>query len=137
MGIDAMGFTLALLAVGMTMVAVRQRNILLYVGTSALWATLVAFILANTVAGTNWQSLFILAAFAFMLAMILLTAVSRKGNVRAGNSGNRTGDIIGRSEEEEIAGNPLGIGYRGMMDLSEDEYRALVRSRLRPRTRRQ
>lgn len=136
MGVDALGYTLAILTIGMTMVSVRQRNILLYLGTSALWATLMAFILGNTVAGTNWQSMFILSAATFIMAMILLTAISRQGNQGARSSAERTGDVLGRAEEEETAGNPMGIGYQGLMDLSEDEYRVLVRKKLHPHNRR-
>lgn len=135
MGIDALGYLLGLLTVGMSFIAVKQRNILIYLATSILWASLVAFILANTVAGANWQVMFLLAAFTFIVAMLLLTAVSRRTGVTIG--GEKTEGVVG---EAEGAKTNLNVNMRGLrknlLDMSDDEYRSYIRRSLHPNRRR-
>lgn len=65
------------------MVAVKSRHLLVTLGASALWATLLAFIIANTTAGTNMQELFLIAIGTFIIAMVLLGAF--RANEGAGN----------------------------------------------------
>ncbi len=72
MSTDAIGYSLALITVGMTLVAVRGRHLLLTIGTSGLWAALLAFILSNTTAGANWQQILVISAFTFIIAMVML-----------------------------------------------------------------
>lgn len=72
MGIDATGYTLGLLAIGLTMVAVRTRNLLISIGTSGLWAALMAFFLANTAAAASFHTIFIVSTMAFIIAMLFL-----------------------------------------------------------------
>lgn len=72
MGADAIGFILALLAMGLTMVAIRARNILISVGTASLWAALLAYFVQNSSAAANFHPIFIIAAVGFMIAMLFL-----------------------------------------------------------------
>ncbi len=127
--VDALGYTLALLTICASFISVRYRNLLLTLGAAILWATLLAFILANTVAGTNWQSLFILGVVTFLCAFALISFFTRsKGD---GSVGANFGGLFPREEK----GNSPVLQRRGMMDLSNDEYRAMVRARIRRRTR--
>lgn len=126
---DALGYTLALLTLGMSFVAVRYRNMLLTLGAATLWATLLAFILANTTAGTNWQSMFILAVVAFLCAFALISFFTRsRGD---GSISENLGKLRGRDESE----GKTSQSPRGIMDLDNTEYRQYLRSRMRKRGR--
>lgn len=72
MGADAIGYTLALLTMGASLVAVRSRSLLISVGTSGLWASMMAYILANTTATATFHTIFIVSAIAFIFAMLML-----------------------------------------------------------------
>ena len=78
MGTDAIGFTLALLALGMSWIAVENRQPILGVGASGLWAGFLAFILANTTAGLQWQVITILACITFIVAMLFMGFMGRR-----------------------------------------------------------
>lgn len=130
MGTDALGYVLCLASIGMSMIATRYRNMLLTLGASTLWATFLAFILANTTAGTNWLTMFILAAGTFILAFMLLSVFSRRGTSRSLKS-----DIMSLSsteKEERLPSKRKG----GIMDLPPEDYRAYIRASMRMRRRR-
>ena len=127
MSIDSIGYILSLLTIGMSFVAVRYRNMLLTLGAAALWATLLAFVLANTTAGTNWQTMFILGSAAFLCAFALISFFGRdKGNQ---SFSQNIGNLMSREKDEKPPATPR----RGLMDLDADEYRRVVRARLRRR----
>ncbi len=130
MGTDALGYTLSLLVIGVSFIAVRYRNMLLTLGAAALWATLLAFILANTVAGTNWQSLFILGVAAFLSAFALISFLGRSRG--EGSFSENIGGLFSRAEK----GREPPRRARGLMDLNNTEYRQVIRSRMRGRRRR-
>ena len=123
MSTDALGYTIALLAIGMSMVAVKGRNLLLTLGASALWATLLAFVVANLTTGSNTQELFMIAIGTFIIAMVLL-------------GGFRATEGVGNGENEES--NPIKRfihklnsdslpPLRGRRGDTPEEYRAMVR----------
>ena len=128
MGIDATGYILALLTIGMSMVATRYKNMLLTLGSAALWATLLAFILANTTAGTNWQSMFILSTAAFLCAFALISFLGRN---RQSSFTENIGGLMSREKEDK----PSSMPRRGLSDLSEVEYKQYVRRVVRRRRR--
>ena len=109
---DAVGYILAVLALGMSFLTFKNRHILLVIGNSALWAALLAYFLANSTAGANWQQIFILAVVAFMVAILIFNWQPKKFG----------------SE-----GLPPEESPKGMMDLSADEYRDRPRRRSRKR----
>lgn len=127
---DALGYILAVLTIGMSMVAVRYRNMLLTLGSATLWATLMAFILANTVAGTNWQTMFILGAVAFMCAFALIGLFSRRG---AEKGETMTGGVEYR--ETGMVTKPPERTTPSLMGMSADEYKVYIRGRVRRRRR--
>lgn len=129
MGTDATGYILALLTIGMSMVAVRYRNMLLTLGAAVFWAVLLAFILANTTAGTNWQVLFIGGATAFFSAFALISFFSRSRSESSFTE--NIGGLMSREKEER----PPTTVRRGIMDMDYNEYRAYLRTRLRRRRR--
>lgn len=129
MSTDAVGYLLGLLTIGMSFVAVKYRNMLLTLGSAALWATLLAYILANTTAGTNWQSMFILSVAAFLCAFALISFFTR--NKGEGSFINNIGKLRNTDNESEKLTNPK----RGLMGLSTEEYRAYVRSKMNRRRR--
>ncbi len=128
MGIDATGYLLGILTIGASMIAVRYRNMLLTLGTAIMWAVLMTFILANTVAGTNWQSMFILGAVAFMCAFALISFLGRSRNNRSfmDNIGN-----LSSREEKEVP----PARRRGIMDLPPGDYQAYIHTRMQRRRR--
>lgn len=128
---DAMGYILGLLTLGMSMVAVRHRNMLLTLGTTALWVTLLNFILANNTAGLGWLSLFIISSVTFMAAFALISFVSRRVATSQGGALPGAGEEVGG---ERLM--PPAPGRPGMMELGEEEYRTRVRRALHPRRRR-
>ena len=129
MSVDSLGYTIALLVIGVSFIAVKYRNMLLTLGAATLWATLLAFILANTVAGTNWQQMLILGIVTFMLAFALISFLGRS----RGNQGfiQNIGNLSSREEKETPP-----TRARGLMELDNTEYRALIRARMRGRRRR-
>lgn len=145
-GVDELGFTLALLTVGMSMVAARTRQLVASLGASALWSSLLAYILANTTAGLNWQGIFIISAGAFIIAMLMF------GVLRRGSAGGISGiNWRGVESGEEAESKPSNTqitgasvrqsrssrhGWGGEFAESPEEYQARVRSILRPRRRR-
>ena len=128
MSVDSIGYVLAILTIGMSFAAVRYRNMLLTLGTAALWATLLAYILANTTAGTNWQSLFILSTAAFLCAFALISFLGRN---RQSSFTENLGGLMSREKDEK----PPSMPQRGLMDLSPAEYKRYVRSTIRKRRR--
>lgn len=72
MGADAIGFCLALLAVGTTMVAIKTRFILFTLGACGLWAALMAYIIDNTTSSDNFHPIFILAAITLIIATLYI-----------------------------------------------------------------
>lgn len=143
MGVDELGFTLALLTVGMSMVAARSRQMVASMGASALWASLLAYILANTTAGLNWQAIFIISAFAFIVAMLMF-GVFRRGSV----GGIRWQGIEGGEETEskpvskQVTDTSVRQsrssrhGWGGEFAESPEEYQARVHKILHPSRRR-
>lgn len=129
MSTDAIGYSLFLLVAATTFVAVRYRNLLLTLGASVLWMALLAFILANTTAGENWQVLFIGAATAFFVAFALISFFSRSKSDRSFTE--NIGGLMSREKEERPPATPR----RGIMDMDYNEYRAYLRTRLRRRRR--
>lgn len=132
MSIDAIGYILGFLTIGMSMIASRYRNMLLTIGATALWVTLLNFVLANTTPGLGWVSLFIISSFTFMAAFALISFVSRR--VASGQSNYpMRGD-----NDEGGGGQGGGVGERtvGMMEESNDEYRLRTRRALHPNRRR-
>jgi len=126
---DALGYMLALLTAATSFIAVRYRNMLLTLGTATLWAVMLAFILQNTVAGSNWQVMFIGAVTAFFSAFALISFLGR-------NNSNRgfiqnIGNLSSREEKETPP-----TRARGLMELDNTEYRAVIRARMRGRRRR-
>lgn len=123
MSTDALGYTLALITLGMSMVAARNRNMLMTIGAAALWASLLGFITANSAAGENWLAIFIISAGTFIISFALLSFISQKGSFAR--------KFIGSEYNENVEANPTR--KRGLMSLSTDEYRRYVRSTLRRR----
>lgn len=128
MSTDALGYMLALLTAAASFISVRYRNLLLTLGTATMWAVMLAFILANTAAGTNWQVMFIGAVTAFFSAFALISFFGRSRSNQSfmENIGNL------RSREEKETPSPRA---RGMMELDNTEYRAVLRARMRGRRR--
>lgn len=129
MGTDALGYLLGLLTIGMSFVAVRYKNMLLTLGAAILWATLLAFILANTVAGTNWQTMFILAVVAFLCAFALISFFGRSRG--EGSFTDNIGGLEGRQEKKPAPPRR----DTGLMGMSPEEYKTYVRTRVRRRRR--
>ncbi len=141
MSTDAIGFTLALLTIGMTMVAARTNQTLIRLGASALWASLLAFIVTNTTAGLNWQQILVIACGAFVLAMVVMAALGRIGANRGVEWANGNGEEERNSgfrfpklsigESETKSHRPEGSSYQ-----STEEYRAIIHNKLHPIKRR-
>jgi len=127
---DATLYTLALLTIGMSFVAVRYRNMLLTLGATTLWATLLSFVLAHTTAGTNWVTMFILGVVAFLTAFALISFFSRSKSETS-----FTDNIGGITSRDEKPPEPRRQ-TKGLMDISTDEYKLYIRARLRRRGRR-
>lgn len=128
MSVDGLGYILALLTIGMSFVAVRYRNMLLTLGAATMWAVLLTFILANTTAGTNWQSMFILGATAFICAFALISFFTRS------KGGSSFTDNIGKLSSREKDEKPPKAPRRTFEGYYQ--YRAELRSRLRQGRRR-
>jgi len=121
--INVIGGILAAVALATTYFSLKFRNILLNLGAAAAWATLLDFFLLNTTPGTNWQTMFIWTVACFVIALALLSMFNRNGeSVVKGFTG-----VSARENDKETKETKP----RGMMDLTPEEYRAYVRSRVR------
>lgn len=142
MGIDELGFTLALLTVGMSMIAARTRHLVASLGASAMWASLLAYILANTTAGLNWQSIFIISAFAFIVAMLMFGVFRRSttGGItfRSIESGDETISETPMSQPSNVVRQTREARHGLTSNFAEtpEEYQARIHSILHPRRRR-
>lgn len=125
MGADAIGYSLALLAMGMSLVAVRSRNLLISVGTSGIWASLMAYFLANSAAAAGFHTIFITSTIAFIVAMLLL-GVGR-GILNKDKEEQSTTNII-----KNIAKQFKGSDYEPTSKTESNlEYRKRVRKAAR------
>ena len=139
MGIDAFGFMLALLAVGMSMVAIRGRHLLLSVSTAGLWAGLLAFILTNSgVISMDNRTILVVSIVGFIFALLLL-GVFR--DIKAKSSTNEippriypyekpstVRKLIGKLNSDELPQEP-----KSSFNESPEDYQARVRAALRRR----
>lgn len=132
MSMDALGYTLGLLTLGMTMVAVRKGNMLFSMATAALWAAFLNFILANTTAGTTWQEMFVVSALVMIICVPLLSFLSRRRATRMEAEGYYTSENGALVEDKR----PRESKSAGLMDMDTDEYREYIRGRLRKHRRR-
>jgi len=114
---DAIGFTLALATIGVSMIAVRYRNMLFMLGAAAFWAAFLSFLLAETTAGLNWQKLMIIAISVFIIAFLIISVMSRRG-------------MVGEAESNEQDKPKRAIPSKSLMQYNGSEYRNYIRSRM-------
>lgn len=123
MSTDAMGYILALLAIGMSMVATRNRSTPLTIGTAAIWSAFLSFMVANNTAGLNWLAILIIGIITFIVAYLLLAAMSSRF------TGSQK--IIGADTTEEFtkAISKEKKNKMGVLGLTPSEYKAYLQSR--------
>lgn len=128
MGTDAIGLVLALLALGMSWIAVENRQPILGVGASALWAGFMAFILVNTSSSTQWHIILVLACITFIAAFLLMGFLGRKyhlGKEQLEETTEPEESFLGRLFKETASGR----SSRGRYESAE-EYQQRVRRTL-------
>lgn len=138
MGTDAIGFSLAILAIGMSMIAVEYRQPILGVGASALWAGFMGFILANTTAGLAWQVMTVLGCITFIIAMLFMGFLTRRISTTDEKSAGTERGGITRVFTRRLS-DVTFTRPQGRTAESAEEYKYRVRSTLtrsRGRTRR-
>lgn len=120
MSTDGLGYVLVLLVIGASFICVRYRNILLSLGTAALWATLLSYVIAN-VTHSNMQEIFIMGIAAFICAFALIGIITRRKG--EGSISQNFGSLMNRDTHEATP-----TPRRGLMDLSNAEYKAYIRT---------
>ncbi|MHA2070098.1 MAG: hypothetical protein ACXABY_37505 [Candidatus Thorarchaeota archaeon] len=78
MDANTIGLVLALLTVVMSWIAVENRQPVLGMGASALWAGMLAYVLAETTAGLTWQVILILACITFIVTYLFMGFLGRR-----------------------------------------------------------
>jgi len=128
MSTDALGYTLGLITVALTMVAVRRNNMLFSIATSAMWAAFLNFIIAQTTDGTTMQEMIIVSILVMIITVPLLSFLSGRRARQLEAKGYYT------SESGDITPRQRNIEPEETDEVTE--YRSRVRRALHTRRRR-
>ena len=125
MGTDALGYTLALLTLGMTLLAFKFRLALVTLGTVGLWVALLAYFVTNLSATPMLQQI-ILAIAAFVGALFFFSMFGKMPGEEGESSFRR---LIRRMNGETVSSPRKETPE----DYRETLHRALHPNRMRRR----
>ncbi len=139
-------FQIMTIAIFLTGFALWKMNLLLSIVSSAMWFAMLAFHLANrpsnVAQGSPTDGFIILALVGVALAMPILTLMQEKYRKESGgrswfstNGNDRKNHENGHAESSGRISHSSDERPRGPLDLSVDEYKAYLRSRVRNRRR--
>jgi hypothetical protein len=102
MNADYIGLILTAIAIGLTWISQRNRELLLCIGASVAWAGLTAFIIQETVAGQNWQVITLVALVVFSVSLLLTGVFSKEGVNLGDGIKNRIRRAVTPEDERDI-----------------------------------
>ncbi|KKM81768.1 hypothetical protein LCGC14_1326430 [marine sediment metagenome] len=137
-------FQIMALAVFMTAFFLWKMNVLLAMVSSAMWFAMLAYHLANrpsnVAQGSPADTFIILALIGAALVMPIIALMYAKYSKEKGGKSwfagtDRNNHENGHAESSGRTSYSSTEKPRGLMDLSPDEYKAYLRSRVRNRRR--